>query len=127
LSSNGGEGNVKRILLIIAAIAVMLPAGAGAAGATRSKVTIEAFQLATSTFYGYVDSPKKRCKDQRKVQLYVQREGEDERLGADRAELEEDRYTWFIPIDHEIASYYAKIKPRDGCKGDRSDSFFIPF
>jgi hypothetical protein len=114
---------MKRAFLITAAVALMLPAGAGAA--TRSTVTIDSYQM--GVWYGKVKSPKKKCKDHRRVTLFHKDSGPDTRIGRDRAVPGKlNAYLWSIPQQKPLGGpYYAKIEAGSGCKGDRSEIYTL--
>jgi hypothetical protein len=115
---------MKRALLIAAAVGLIAPSGAAAA--TNSRVTIDDFTYAEpeSTFVGQVFSPKKACKNHRKVTLFRKDSGPDQRIGADKTERTGDSYSWSIDfVLKEGGPYYAKIKTGDGCEGDRSKDY----
>ena len=115
---------MKRALCIATAIALTVPTSAGAA--SKTKVTVDGFSpLLNSGFYGRVESAKTKCMDGRRVVLYRKKHGKDLRVGADRAALDVDVYEWFVGSDTPASSqsFYAKVKPIDGCEGDRSALF----
>ena len=91
-----------KIRSTIAALAVTVTALSGfagmasAAGPAPTKVLIEA---ESGGFFGYVKSPKLRCKAERTIVLYKQlgskqKPRNDQRVGMDTAEANNDGYQW---------------------------------
>src|SRR3954452_14368907 len=114
---------MKRALLIATALALVVPPSAGAA--TNSTVTIEDFVSGSPSYmYGFVKSPKKACKNNRKVTLYYKDAGPDTKVGSDKTEPGKgDSYVWKVKSKFIGGKYYAKIVQEDGCEGDTSKVF----
>jgi hypothetical protein len=113
---------MKRALLISLVAGLLVPAAAGAA--TRTKVTFVGYvPLLEGGFYGTVESPKKRCKDGRKVIVYEK--DPKVKVGTDLAELTMDPiYSWFVEDGTPTGGdYYAKVRRTQRCQGDKSNVF----
>ena len=108
----------------IAALAVTVTALSGFAGIASAaapaptKVLIEA---ESGGFFGYVKSPKLRCKSERTVVLYKQLGSKqdprnDQRVGMDLAEANNDGYMWDMgnPGLHS-GRYYARATRTSHC------------
>ena len=108
----------------LAALAVTVTALSGfagmasAAGPAPTKVLIEA---ESGGFFGYVKSPKLRCKNERNVVLYKQLGHKqdprhDQRVGMDTSEANGDGYQWNMgnPGLHS-GRYYARATRTPHC------------
>jgi hypothetical protein len=112
-----------RAAIALSVGAVLAVAGvAGAATATKSKVTIKA---QSSGFFGYVSSPKaSKCANGRKVTLYRQKGSKqkpatDRKVGSDTAQANGSRYMWSINTD-QSGKFYARVVAKAGCKAASS-------
>ena len=118
----------NKVLIGVAALAVLAPAPAQAA---KSKVTItsyvpgDIFAGDPSEFGGEVESSKAKCEKKRKVTLFREETGDDIEIGTAKTKASGA----FVIEDFGGASdnaYYATIGRRDGCSPDRSADYFIP-
>jgi len=75
---------------------------------------------------GDVKSARKACKNRRLVRVFRVRPGADEKVGSTRSYkgLSDNGYYWSYVEDGvaPAGNYYAKVKPTDTCKGDRSET-----
>jgi hypothetical protein len=121
----------KAALLALAGLALCVPAAWGA-GKARTTVTIDSVFLgAGQTHYaGDISSPRKACKNNRRVLIFRARPGADEKVGSTRSfeGLAEPGYYWTYSETRAAPTgrYYAKVKPTKRCKGDRSPSLAGP-
>ena len=118
---------MKRTLLVVAVALCMLPAVAVAD--TETKVTMSTYNGGEGKFFGEVESPRKRCKDDRKVTVYRRVAGPDVKVGSDESKHGPgDTYSWTVKEETPVFSdpYYAKAKPKGDCAGDRSKDFIFP-
>ena len=120
---------MKRVaLLAIATTAVAFVPAAGAAAKTATTVTLDdVFVVPIETHWdGDVKSSRKACKNKRLVIVYRVRSGADQKMGATRSYKGkvDPGYFWSLVKDGIApeGNYYAKVRPTDQCKGDRSPS-----
>jgi len=122
----------RRVLAgVAAALSIGLVGGlarpAPAAAAT-AEVGITDFRYNDSSlfddyFFGYVKSPRTRCKENREVKVFRVRRGDDARVGSDRT-----NGTYAFQLNKEDARdgrYYAKVNSKPGCKGARSTAITV--
>lgn len=109
-------------------VAAMLVPAAGAAGKTNTKVTMDAaFYASGQTHWaGDIFSPKKKCKNERRVLIFRVRPGADQKMGSTKSfkGISQPGYFWtfFIEGAAPTGNYYAKVRPTTACKGDRSEN-----
>ena len=106
---------------IALATAVLATSGAAASGGSApTKVTVEG----TGNVFGYVESPKKQCMDDRKVTVFEQKGqkggGDDEKVATDRASKSGDVYIWDVGNPGINRKFYARAGAIPGCAGDSS-------
>ncbi len=98
---------------------------ATAGGSAPTKVTVEG----TGNVYGYVESPKKSCMDDRKVTVYEQKGakggGDDKKVASDEASKNGQYYTWDVGNPGIDKKFYAKAGAIPGCAADSSPTFVI--
>lgn len=117
---------MKRVaLLVVATVIAGTPlAFAGANADTR--VTLDHIQVTPGgTIYtGDIFSPDRDCKNKRRVLVYRVLDGPDEKHGSTLSYKGSDQpgYYWVLEVEGSAATgdYYSKVRPTDGCKGDRS-------
>jgi hypothetical protein len=113
------------ILVALAAAATCVPV-AWAEGNANTRVTIDsAFVLPGETQWaGDIFSPRKVCKNDRRVLVFRVRSGQDEKIGSTRSYkgTAQPGYYWVLSESGlaPAGSYYSKVKPTDRCQGDRS-------
>ena len=120
---------MKRIVVAIAAGVVLSVASVSTAAAAGTQVTLDHIEVTPSgtIWTGDIFSSKKACKDKRRVFVYRVRGGEDEKRGSTRSYKgsAQPGYFWTYGEDGFAppGRYYAKVRPTDGCKGDRSPAY----
>ena len=79
---------------------------------------------------GAISSPSKACKNNRRVLVFRVRPGKDEKRGSTKSYkgLVAKGYFWSYSEQGAAPTgqYYAKVKPTDTCKGDKSGTVFGP-
>ncbi len=121
-----GTQSMKRGLVAAFALVAAFVPIASAAEKAATKVTIDsAFVNPGETlFAGDIFSARKACKNDRKVFVFLQRSGDDEKIGSTRSYKGSDQpgYFWVLsePGQAKEGDYYSKVKPTEKCKGDRS-------
>ena len=91
-------------------------------------MTIDGFNPGMpSKFYGAVKSPKKACKNHRKVTLIHRDSGADTKYGSTKTQPGKGgTYFWEIESNSFPAGkYYAKITHENGCAGDTSKFYAL--
>ena len=123
---------MKRAALLAMAIALACAPAASAGGKANTKVTIDAVFLGPgeTQWAGDIFSPRKRCKNERRVLIYLTRSGADEKVGSTKSYKGSAQpgyfWTYSEPGAAPQGKYYAKVKPTDACQGDRSESLSGP-
>ncbi len=123
---------MKRVVLLVLAIAVACVPAASAAAKTNTKVTIDAVFLGSGQTHwsGDIISPRKACKNRRLVLIFRVRPGADAKVGSTRSfkGMVDNGYYWtFFKVGAaQRGRYYAKVKPTDQCEGDRSGTLTGP-
>ena len=117
---------MKRVTLLVIAIAVTCAPSVSAATKANTRLTIDAVFLGAgeTQWSGDIFSPRKSCKDHRLVVVFRVRPGADQRMGATRAKqgISSPGYFWTLskPGAAPDSLYYARVKPTAACEGDRS-------
>jgi len=115
----------RGVFAVLVLVAAHVP-GASAADKAGTKVTIDsAFVNPGETlFAGDIFSARKACKNDRKVFVFLQQPGADEKIGSTRSYKGTDQpgYFWVLsePGLAKEGDYYSKVKPTEKCQGDRS-------
>jgi hypothetical protein len=115
------------LLAVVAALACV-PA-ASAAGKADTRVTLDFIQptFDGTVWSGDIFSSKKSCKNKRRVLVYRDLAGDDDKRGSTRSYKGTDQpgYFWLYtePGIPPVGDYYAKVRPTDDCNGDRSPLF----
>ena len=124
--------DMKRVVLIAAGtIALVLPS-ASLAGDVSTKVTLDFIQTTPGgTIYtGDIFSSAKKCKNERRVTVFRVTAGKDDKRGSTLSYKGKAQpgYYWAYEEDGipPAGDYYAKVRPTDGCKGDRSPIYPFP-
>jgi hypothetical protein len=97
-----------------------------AGGKARTTVTLDGiFAVPIETHWdGDLKSARKACKKQRKVLVFRVRPGADQKTGSTRSYKGkvDNGYYWSLVKDGiaPAGDYYAKVRPTDTCRGDRS-------
>jgi hypothetical protein len=98
-----------------------------AAGKADTRVTLDHIEISpyAAIWTGDIFSPKKACKNERRVIVYRVRNGQDEKRGSTLSYKgsHQPGYYWGYSEDATIppaGNYYAKVLPTKGCNGDRS-------
>jgi hypothetical protein len=112
---------------IVAALSIGLTAPlvlpAAVAAATKTKVTFRFFldnENAADQFVGAVHSHKLRCRAPRKVKLLQKVPGPDVLVGSYRTRRVNGGGWVIHKEDPPDGRYYARVKPKRGCLGDKS-------
>ena len=117
---------MKRVAVAALAVTVVCVPVAWGADKAKTRVTIDsAFFLPGETQWaGDIFSPRKKCKDNRRVRVFLVQPGADEKIGSTRSfkGKAQPGYFWVLsePGRAEDGSYYSKVGPTRRCKGDRS-------
>lgn len=121
----------RAVLLVMASAVACVPAAWGA-GKTNTTVTIDAVFLGAGQTHwsGDVLSPRRVCKNGRRVLIFRVRDGADQKVGSTRSKkgIADNGYYWTFYKDGAAprGRYYAKVKPTDTCQGDRSANMTGP-
>ena len=122
---------IKIAALVCLALGVSIPS-ALAGGKADTRVTLDNIQSFPSggvhtIWSGDIFSSQKSCKNERKVIVYRVLDGADEKRGSTLSYKgsAQPGYYWLYEEDGipPAGDYYAKVRPTDGCKGDRSSTF----
>ena len=123
---------MRLALLLVVAIAMACVPAALAADKTRTTVKLNSIVLGggQTSWGGPISSPKKGCKNNRRVLVFRVRPGKDEKRGSTKSYkgLVAKGYFWSYSEQGAAPTgqYYAKVKPTDVCKGDKSATVFGP-
>jgi hypothetical protein len=125
---------MKRAALLVVgvvAVACVLAPSASARGKAATKVTMDAaFTVPVETQWaGDIFSSRRACKNKRRVLVFEVRPGADQKVGSTRSYKGKAQpgYFWTMGKDGAYpGTFYAKVKPTDRCKGDRSGTYVIP-
>ena len=119
-------GVMKRAVLVALGVAVACVPVAWADGKANTRVTIDSAFInpGETLFAGDIFSPRKACKNDRRVLIFRVRPGEDQKIGATRSYKgsAQPGYYWTHsePGLAPAGNYYSKVKPTERCQGDRS-------
>lgn len=118
----------RKAVLAATALVMLVPTTADAKPKpAKTTVTIEYASPAGSDLVigGRVKSDKRKCANDRKVKLYADTSGQDEKIGTFRSVQQGNNlYAWQISDPSPWAeTYYAKVDPIKGCKGAKSEFF----
>ncbi|MGH2838446.1 MAG: hypothetical protein ACRDJY_08895 [Thermoleophilaceae bacterium] len=117
---------MRLALLLVVAIATTCVSTASAADKARTTVTLSSVTLGggQTNWGGPISSPKKGCKNNRRVLVFRVQQGKDAKVGATKSYkgIVAKGYFWSYSEQGAAPSgkYYAKVKPTDTCQGDRS-------
>ena len=104
---------------LVVAGAALVPSQAQAA---KTNLTIQFND--SNTFFGQAKSSKDSCENGRTVTLYLKQDGKDEKVGTDKTGpgKGDTEGVWVISSEILVAGghYYAKVKPKGECDGDKS-------
>jgi hypothetical protein len=121
---------VMRVVLVAAVAMVCVPA-ASAAGKADTRVTLDNIEVTPfgTIWTGDIFSARKSCKNERRVFVYRVRNGADQRgstLSYKGSHV--PGYFWAYEEDGipPAGNYYAKVRPTQECKGDRSTLYRRP-
>lgn len=120
-----------KVAVLTLAVAMLAIAPSALARGKPAKTTLtfdNVTQLPTTFNYsGAITSPKKACKDDRKVTVYQKVSGPDTKIGSNRSvEVSPGDFRWGVNDDRDLGhTYYAETKATDACKGARSDNFVV--
>jgi hypothetical protein len=95
-------------------------------------VTIDSVFLASGQTHwaGDIFSPRKACKNDRRVLIVRVRPGKDEKRGSTKSYKGTAQpgyfWTYFEQGAAPSGKYYAKVKPTERCEGDRSPTLNGP-
>ena len=105
---------MRRVIVLVIAGAMVCVSAASAADRVGTRVTLDHIEITPwgTIWTGDIFSSKRSCKNQRRVFVYRVRDGEDQKRGSTLSYKEDG-----IP---PAGNYYAKVRPTDNCKGDRS-------
>jgi hypothetical protein len=119
---------MKRAALLAMVIAMAFVPAASAGAKANTRLTFDSIVVTPSEtiWAGDIFSPRKACKNQRKVLIFRVRDGADQKRGSTRSYKGTDQpgYYW-VYREEGLAprgGYYAKVKPTDVCQGDRSET-----
>lgn len=124
---------MKRAALLAMVIAMAFVPAASAGGKANTRLTFDSIVLTPSEtiWAGDIFSPRKACKNQRKVLVFRVRDGADQKMGSTRSYKGTDQpgYYWVFSKDGLAprGRYYAKVRPTDRCQGDRSGTLQLSY
>jgi hypothetical protein len=103
-------------VLVIAMVAVLLPAASAAGAGTATKVIVS---LKFPAYHGSLQSSKQACVAGRTVKLFRKKSGPAKLLGTDTTS---PKGKWSIPVGKRLTSgaYYAKAIAKGTCKAGKS-------
>ena len=115
------------LLAVATAAAIVVPAAAASAKTATTVTLDDVFIVPVETHWdGDVKSSRKACKSKRRVLVFRVQPGADERIGSTRSYKGKSSpgYFWSLVKDGVTPNgdYYAKVRPTDTCKGDRSET-----
>lgn len=103
------------VLLALALLLALLPAGSAAGARYPAKVIIS---LKTPAFHGKLKSSRSACRANRKVKLFRKKPGRDRLLGTDKTNA---KAKWSIRIRLKSgAAYYVKAPAKGRCRAAKS-------
>ena len=121
---------MRRVVLFTAVVAVVFVPTASAVGNADTRVTLdylESFDSGggpTTVWTGDIFSSEIKCKKERRVIVFRVRPGHDGRRGSTLSFKggAQSGYSWIYQEEGSAPAgeYYAKVRPTDGCNGDRS-------
>jgi len=117
---------MKRVALLVMATTVICVPMASARAPVNTRVTIDGAFYATggTAFSGDIFSSRKGCKSGRLVKVFRIRPGTDQKIGSTRSRkgISSPGYYWTFSKSGAAptGTYYAKVAPIPGCRGDRS-------
>jgi hypothetical protein len=117
---------MKRVVLFAIAAMAAFAAPASSAGDAETKVTFDFIQPTPGgTIYtGDISSSERKCKNKRPVLVFRVREGRDDKRGSTLSYKGSDQPGYYWAFEEKgfppTGDYYAKVRPTDGCEGDRS-------
>lgn len=124
---------MKRVVLLAIVTVVACAPVAWAGGKANTRVTFDAIVTTPSEtlFSGDIFSPRKACKNERKVLIFKKRAGADKKIGWTRSYKGTDQpgYYW-VHGEEGLAprgKYYAKVRPTDRCQRDRSGTLRLSY
>ena len=123
---------MRRAVLLVMASAIACVPVALAGEKTNTRVTIDSVFLASGQTHwaGDIFSPRKACKNDRRVLIFRVRPGRDAKVGSTRSKngIVDSGYYWTYYEEGAAPSgkYYAKVRPTDTCQGDRSENLTGP-
>ena len=123
---------MRLALVFVAAIAMASVPAASAGEKASTTVKLQSIVLGSgqTSWGGAISSPNKACKNKRRVLVFRVRPGKDEKRGATKSYkgLVAKGYFWSYSEQGAAPTgqYYAKVKPTDLCKGDKSGTVFGP-
>lgn len=122
------NSHTSRLLAVTAAIGVgaglAVPVAANAAALedrpARAKVTVTIKADGTDMFGTVRSSRPARCAADRTVNVYKLVDGQPHLWASDTTELQGGRYVWSTGNTGTEGRFYAQVKAKSGCKGDKS-------
>ena len=112
------------VFVVAIAIACVPAASAGEKASTNVKLSSVILGAGTTSWGGGISSPKKACKNKRRVLVFRVRKGKDEKRGSTKSYQGIVAKGYFWTYSEQGAApdgkYYAKVKPTDACQGDKS-------
>ena len=127
---------MKRVVLFVAVVTMVCVPSALAGGKANTRVTLDNIQSFPSggirtIWAGDIFSPKKSCKNKRRVFVYRVLDGADEKRGSTLSYKGSAQPGYFWAYEEDgippAGDYYAKVRRTDDCKGDSSPLYdFAP-
>ena len=123
---------MKRAVLLATAGALTCAPPVWGADQANTRVTIDSVFLASGQTHwaGDIFSPRKACKNDRRVLIFRVRPGTDDKRGSTKSYKGTAQpgyfWTYFEQGAAPSGEYYAKVKPTERCEGDRSESLKGP-
>lgn len=122
---------MKRVALLVLTTAIFFASVASAAGKAGTRVTLDNIEITPggTIWTGDIFSPKKACKNKRRVFVYRVLGGPDEKRGSTLSYKGSDQPGYFWAYEEPgippIGDYYAKVRPTKRCKRDRSAIYHL--
>ena len=117
---------MKRVVVFVIAGAMVCVSAASAADKVGTRVTLDNIEITPSgtIWTGDIFSSKKSCKNKRRVIVFRVRDGADQKRGSTLSYkgIAQPGYYWAYEEDGipPAGDYYAKVRPTEDCRGDRS-------
>ena len=121
---------MKKFLLAAAVVCATALFPASALGGSKAEATVT-FDIVgsdmgpngpRSIYIGTISSEKRACKAERRVIVYRQLDGDDEKMGSARSKPADGPWEWKVraPGALQVGTYYARAPKTDKCEAAKS-------